>query len=462
MNNSILLMLAPFLFQAKTYGHLPKIKSRRFWGIDQQGYAAYKTDGDTKEIQTSADLLKELNEIKTGLEATMETKADARFDEKIKAVNQAIEDLKSVKPEVTAAELKAIKDDLAAVIRQADMIDINVKRQGKQAPQEAKSFDQQLKEALEKHTDDIEKMARKDNGRKDFVIELKAVGDVSVANYTGGTRGLTAIRSGIIVAPNRKTHLRDILPTGNLGPGTEYVFMRENGPGEGAIAPVAEGALKPQIDLDLVEASVKIETIAGWMRVTRKAMNNIPGFISFIQNKLPEKLLNVEDAQILSGDGVSPNLKGILTAGNFTAATGAGTIDIEQLVQAISQLEELEREATGIVVRPSDYYNLLLNKAVGSGEYNLPAIITVDASGTLRVLGIPVVHTTAMTVDKFIVGDFRQGAQLLIQEGMKLEFFEQDGTNVRENKVTIRIEETVALPVFGTDYFIYGDFGNVA
>jgi hypothetical protein len=39
---------------------------------------------------------------------------------------------------------------------------------------------------------------------------------------------------------------------------------------------------------------------------------------------------------------------------------------------------------------------------------------------------------------------------------MRIEIFEQDGTNVRENKITVRIEETVALPVYGSNYFIGG------
>jgi len=37
-----------------------------------------------------------------------------------------------------------------------------------------------------------------------------------------------------------------------------------------------------------------------------------------------------------------------------------------------------------------------------------------------------------------------------------LEFFAEDSTNVRTNQITVRIEETIALPVYGSDYFIRG------
>lgn len=331
-----------------------------------------------------------------------------------------------------------------------------------------KTFDQVIQKALQENEANLVKMINKEPGRQENWgitldlkgIDTKAVGDVSIANYTGGTRGLTALRPGIITNNNRKVHIRDIMATGDIGPGTDYVFMKENGVGEGAIAPTAEGATKPQFDVDLIESSVKIETIAGWMRVTRKAMNNIQGFTSFLQMRLPQLMMGVEDAQILNGDGVSPNLKGLQTAGNFTAATAlAAVADIEQLVLGIGQMGTLNGNATAIVLAEADYYPLLLNKSAGSGEYDLPDIVTVDpASGILRILGVPVIHTTAQTAGTYLIGDFDQGAQLLFQENMRIEFFEQDGTNVRENKVTVRIEETVALPVYGATYFIKGTF----
>lgn len=392
------------------------------------------------------------------------------FQEKAKSFEE-----KAGKIDSTVAELKTLQDAVVKV--EKDLTDYRVKKDAddkanqsawdkliaKQndikitSPTEGEPLHVSIAKKLHENEDKIAKMARKEAGRETswgFDIQTKVVGDVLIANYTGGTRGLTALRPGIIETPPRKIHVRDILATGTIGPGTDYVFMKENGAGEGAIAPVAEGATKPQFDVDLIEASVKIEVIAGWMRVTRKAMNNIPGFVSFLQSRLPEKLLQVEDALLLTGDGISPNIKGILTAGNFTAATGSATIDIEQLIQAIGQLDGLGRYPTGIVLATADYYQILLNKASTAGTYDLPRVVTVDGNGTLRILGIPVTPTTALATGTAIVGDFVNGAQLLFQEGIRIEFFEQDGTNVRENKVTIRIEETVAFPVYGTDFFI--------
>lgn len=320
---------------------------------------------------------------------------------------------------------------------------------------EKKSFNDVLADAINENEDNYQKFLRKE--KKSFAIELKAVGDMSTANVTGGSRYGQIFDSNIRQNPNRKVHMSQVLRGGSIGAGNTYTFMRENGNGEGAIAPAAEGALKSQFDLDLVEATVNVETIAGWLRVTRKAMNNIPGFVSFLQARLPEKFQRALDAQILYGDGKTPNLKGILTSGNFVASTAVASQKlIDKLIDDVATLEDTyERDATGILLRPVDYYGFFKNKASGSGEYDLPEGVTF-VNGQLYLFGIPVYASTAITAPDYVVGDFDMGAQLLTQEGMRIEFFEQDGTNVRENKVTVRIEGNYALPVYGPDYFIKG------
>ena len=156
------------------------------------------------------------------------------------------------------------------------------------------------------------------------------------------------------------------------------------------------------------------------------------------------------------GSGVTPNIKGILTAGNFTASTATITLPlIEKIISDISRLEDaFQRSANAIILRPSAYYSFFLNKASGSGEYDLPQGVSI-VNGRLFFMGIPAYASTALTGTDYIVGDL-EGAQLLTQESMRIEFFEQDGTNVRENKVTVRIEGNFALPVYGQTYFIKG------
>lgn len=413
---------------------------------------------ETKEIKTSADLLKELGEIKAGLEKKAKEDAKAEVTEQLKAIADSIEEVKNMKPEVTAEELKKVKEDVAITVKAFDRLQVILKDRRAPISQEKKSFDEALKEAIESKMDSIEKFNRKEIKKFDIEIDMKAVGDISVSgNVTGSTTWGAQRRSDIIMNPNRMTHVRDLLTVSPAGPGTDYYFMRENGNGEGAPAPVAEGALKSQFDIDLIEASVKFETIAGFLVTSRKAMLNIPGFLGFLQKRVPQKLMNAEDVALLYGDGTSPNPKGILTAGNFVAGSAAGATPlVEKIITDISTFEDTyERTATGIVMRPADYFSFFLNKASGSGEYDLPQGV-MFVNGILYILGVPVAKTTALNANDYAVGGFQDGADLLVQEAIRLEIFEQDSDNVRKNKLTVRVEETIALPVYGPNYFMKG------
>jgi hypothetical protein len=98
----------------------------------------------------------------------------------------------------------------------------------------------------------------------------------------------------------------------------------------------------------------------------------------------------------------------------------------------------------------------LLTKGT-TNDYTLPGLGSVNSvNGQLFVAGIPVFRSTAMSDSNYIVGDWAKGAQLFIRENPIVRFFEEDGTNVRENKITVRVEGRVALPIYYTDAFVTG------
>lgn len=421
----------------------------------------------------------EIKEVKDAIDEA----SKALKEESAGALRQANNALEEAKKALTAIESKASTEDVEKVKaivadlekelqKSIDAAIVKFENRGSN-PNAVKSFGDVLGKALEDNLDNIEKFSRGETKKISFEldikgVDMKAVGAMGINNVTGGTQWAGIQRPGIITNQNTMTHMRDLINVFPSGPGTDFYFMRENGVGEGSIAPTSEATsaatpttqatgLKPQFDLDLVESSVKFETIAGWLLISKKAMRNIPGLMAFLNYRLPEKLRDVEDAQILYGNGTSPNLKGILTSGNYVAGSAAGTTAlVEKIINDMSLLEDTyKRLATGIALRPAQWYTLVKNKATGSGEYDLPPGVDI-VGGVPYILGVPVVKTTALTTNDYVVGDFEHGAELYVQEAMQIEFFEQDSTNVRTNQVTCRIEETVALPVYGPDYFILG------
>lgn len=400
------------------------------------------------------ELEKLLEAIKAKQEEIEKAFKNSASREDVEAMRAELDKLKEQKQ---AAELKALEDKLEEqkkiMVKQGE--EITKLKKGEISTDKTKTFNDTLTEVFDKNHDDIQKFFRKETNKLSMEIARKTVGDMYTSNVDG-TRYGEILRPGIIELPKRRVHMRDIMAGGSVGPGNSYTFMRQNGTGEGSIATVAETGTKAQKDYDLKEETVQIECIAGFVRVSRKAMHNVPGLISFLNSRLPEDLMKTEDAQILYGDGATPNIKGIFTSGNFVESTSTATKLSEKILDDLALFEDTyERYASAILMRPVNFWGFFKETAPGSGEYNLPQNVVI-VNGMLFIGGIPVKPTTAINSGYYGLGDFIEGAQFLPQENMRIEFFEQDADNVTKNKVTIRIEETACLPVYGSDYFMQG------
>jgi HK97 family phage major capsid protein len=394
------------------------------------------------------------------LEKRLKEEADKTAKAEIKAQIDALM-IKIKSGEDAAKELAdfKVKYDEADKATQKSLDEMSAKIKGLQGMQKgeepAEVFAKSLKKGIEDNHDDLQKLFKGEKSMRAVGFDVKTVGDITTANITGGSVWGAIYKPGIIEGPNRKVHMRQVVNTGNIGPGTDYYFMAENGTGEGSIAFTAETSTKPQKDFDLVESSVKIECLAGWARISKKALNNVPGMVRFLQSRLPEALLRAEDAGILYGSGSTPIIKGLFTSPNYTSDQSTSDILAESIIDNLAYMEDtLERNPGYVLVRPIDYWSFFKNKASTSGEYDLPFNFTF-VNGQLYVGGVPVFTTTALTAGDYGVFD-RMGCDFLFQENYRIEFFYEDGTNVRENKVTVRIEEYVALPVYGASFNILG------
>lgn len=426
----------------------------------EEAYEAFEIKGP-EDVKKSFELQKALFELKGAYEVK-------NFEEKMAAINEKMETAKTA----TETELKELREMLTIDIKALDQLQARVgnDRNRTQITQpETKSFNSMLAEGIDELKDEFKALS--DKKIKSTSFQMKAVADMSFpVNFATARTTVAYNKPSIIELPKRKVHIRQLLQTGGMGAKSTFNFVKEvtgdylGNPAGSGPASVAEATLKPQFDVKLVEAAVPAEWIAGWLRISRNMLDDVEGMTTFLQSRLPELLLRAEDQQLLSGTGTSPQISGITDSGNYTAPTGSATIDVEQLVQAIAQLEGYDREANGILLNPADWYNIWLTKSTGSvaGLYNLPTELIQRVNDQMYIAGVPVFRSTAIAVDKFIVGDWAMGANLIIREAPRVEFFREDGINVRENMITVRVEERIAFPIYGDNYFIYGDFGNVS
>ncbi|WP_164845429.1 phage major capsid protein [Sinorhizobium meliloti] len=262
---------------------------------------------------------------------------------------------------------------------------------------------------------------------------------------------------GILPLPQRRMTVRDLLTPGRMD-GNTLEYVKETGFTNNA-APVAEGGLKPSSDikLDLVTTSAKV--IAHWMKASKQVLDDISQLRSMIDQRLLYGLAYVEEQQLLNGDGTGQNLHGIIPQATAYAApiTLASPTSIDIMRLAMLQAALAEYPATGHVMNPIDWAWIETLKDT-EGRY---IIGNPQGSITPTLWGLPVVQTQAMTVDKFLTGAFRLGAQIFDRWDARIEAAYVDDDFIR-NLITILAEERLALAVYRPEAFIYGDFGRVA
>lgn len=259
--------------------------------------------------------------------------------------------------------------------------------------------------------------------------------------------------------PTRAVHIRSLIPQGSTT--SDVVrFVKESGYSDGS-APKAEGATLGQTDFDMAADNNTVEKIGAYLRISEEMLADTPQLTSYISNRVPAKLLAKEDDQILNGNGTSPNLSGItvdaadfdesVSAAFYQSINNANEFDV--IVAALNQLSLSEYQADKIILHPTDFHKILLLK--DSNNSYLKDQVYSGLQPTF--MGVPVVLNTALAAGSFLLGNFSQGTQLWIRDNVSVEFFREDGTNVRDGFVTVRCVERVALTNYLPNSFVYGD-----
>lgn len=224
-------------------------------------------------------------------------------------------------------------------------------------------------------------------------------------------------------------------------------------------AEVSQGAAKAESDITFEQYNVPITTVAHWIKVSNQLLADAPAIVAYIDTRLRDGLAQRIDAQLLNGNGTSPNLSGITDSGNFTAYTASsGDLLVDAINRAKYQLWAKGYMPDAVIVNPADWGSMErareYNSTVGYGNYlyGMPGV----AAGT-NPFGVRIVLSSNMTAGKFAIGAFDMACALYNRQGATVEmgYINADFTN---NLVTIRAEERLGLGVEKPSAIYYGDF----
>lgn len=355
----------------------------------------------------------------------------------------------------TVDDLLLKQGELQANVHQAQQLLAKIEANGAGGDVQHQSLGQQFV-----GNDDVKAFLGKTTprGRVDMTVNAAITSLTTDADGSAGDLVQTTRVPGILTLPQRRMTVRDLLTPGNMD-GNALEYVKETGFTNNA-GMVAEGAKKPEssIKFDLVATTAKV--IAHYMKASRQILSDASQLASFIDGRLRYGLAFKEEQQLLNGDGTGQNLLGIIPqATAFTAPFDpAGTeTNIDNIRLAFLQSELAEYPATGVVMNPIDWARIELTKDT-TGRY-----IIGNPQGVLgaTLWNRPVVTTQAITVDKFLAGAFRLGAQIFDRWQARVEVATENEDDFVKNLVTILAEERLALAVYRPEAFIYGDFGNV-
>ena len=374
------------------------------------------------------------------------------IDEKIeKATGQALESANGQADESLKSEI----DNLTKKFNERfDAFEVENKKMFEKK-NESKDFRTNLTKALNEGA--IDNLVKGNTNAAAF--ELKA--DMTMnADYTGEVVPADRV-PGFKFDPNRPQNMRQIIPNGSTG--SDVVrFVKESGYSNGAAA-AAEGATLGQTDFDMTATSVNVEKIGTYLRISEEMLADTAQLTSYISNRVPAKLLEVEDDQILGGNGSSPNLNGLYNSGtNFdTSSNGAfyqsvdSANEFDVLVAAINQLALSNYKPNYILLNPTDFHKILLLKDSQSRYLKDQVYQGLQPS----FMGVPVIINNEVNAGTFLVGDFNS-CQLWIRENLSVSFHREDGTNIRDGFVTVRCQERVALATYLPLGIIDGTFST--
>lgn len=244
--------------------------------------------------------------------------------------------------------------------------------------------------------------------------------------------------------------LISVIPTGlNSVP---YIRELNAATNETAATAVAEGAAKPEITMEFAPFDAPIRKIAAWIPITQEIADDAPTLRGYIDERLAYMLALREEAQILSGNGASPALRGILNTSGILTQT-AGADKMITLGTAIGKVENVDGEVDGIVMNPLDFWTMLTTRSATQFDqgYGGGGPFGTQPQGAW---GVPVVRSRQLASGKALVGSWRLGATLFDRESTVIRTTDSHSDYFTLNKLVILAEERVGLAVNRPDLFV--------
>ncbi|NEZ03774.1 phage major capsid protein [Wenzhouxiangella sp. XN201] len=294
-----------------------------------------------------------------------------------------------------------------------------------------------------------ERLAQLKDGQKttgritldDFNVKTLTSLQGSTASPEAGIDVIPSEAAGLFGIGRRNLSLLDVIP--RVATASNAVrYTRVNNFSNAAAVQAGEGATKAEQTLDVESKEAQIATVAVIQKVSRQVMDDV-GWLQGALNNLFQYTLRAKlEAELIAGNGSGFNISGFTQEGQAVGGS-SGLEHPDQIGDAIADMQSDGYPVDYLIVNPSDFQTWRRERSSSDNLYvsgswaqpnppvlwNVPAILSPSISSGSVVLANNGAHA------------------LLDRQAPTVEMFEQDGTNVEENLISIRAELRAGLAV---------------
>lgn len=222
-------------------------------------------------------------------------------------------------------------------------------------------------------------------------------------------------------------------------------------------ATASNNGAKPESSLTFTQTSDPVEVIAHWIPITRQALDDVPQLQSYVEGRLFDGLVRVENDQLLNGNGTAPNISGILDRSGiqnldqtyFTGAAvkevGTGMENFNRILRGKTLIATTgDSMATFVAMSPAEWESLITTGDANDNYYGMGPFAGADAA---RLWGLDVVQTEAKAAGSYLVGD-GTAAQVWDRWDARILIADQHSDFFIRNLLVLLAEERLGLSVY--------------
>lgn len=302
-------------------------------------------------------------------------------------------------------------------------------------------------------TESLEFKTRHQNPGRHFSVNFPEL-DIKTLLTEAGTPGYVPAnpRTDLVVPfPNRPLTIEDLIPQ---SPTTlQIVKWMEQVTFTNAASAVSEGGQKQESALDWDEKSATVEKIATLIPITEEQMDDVPGFMSLLENDMTLMIRLSTEIQLLQGNGTPPNLLGFLNHPSLQSQAFS-TNNADTVLKCMTKVGWTGyARVSAIVMHPNNWETTRLIKGATNQDYVLGSPL-IDIQP--RLWGVPVVVTNAIPVGTCLAGDFLMYSQIFRKMGIRIDVSDSHDTYFAYNKLAVRAETRLALAIKRGQAFCQG------